>query len=213
MERACLVDCEAAEADEVRSLAFSPRNDTLDASDTLAAGLRDGTVRVWSVPDFETVDVLPGSGALYALDYMPDGTLVFGEQTGGLAFWTPQSAEERGILKCGASALVFSSNGELLAAIERSSPTISVWQLNVPRAHKKLQYSAPFNVSCIAASSGGHLAAGDSNSRSAQIFDFATGRSITRIEGDGSTGSSCIAFSPQRGGNYDLDRKVSVNVN
>jgi WD40 repeat protein/serine/threonine protein kinase len=177
--------------DEVRSLAFSPANDTL------AAGVRDGTVRVWSVPTFEALDVVPGYGDMYALDYLPDGTLVFGGQGRDLVLWTPQSPEERGILKCNAYVrdLAFSSTGRLLAATT-GSPEIRVWRLEAHRPTQEPSLTAGFDVSCIASSNRGDLAVGDSDSTRVQFFDFASGQSIRTIRGDNSIGTSRIAFSP-----------------
>jgi eukaryotic-like serine/threonine-protein kinase len=183
--------------DAIRSLAFSPHEDTM------AAGIRDGTVRVWSYPDFETLDVVPGYGALYALDYLPDGSLAFGGNIGeyseGLVFWKPRSLNERGVLKCNGwvEDLVFSSNCNLLASVTRNqSPEVRVWELDGAYPSEKPPITAAFDISHIASSTNGRLAVGDRITTSVQFFDFATGRLMTTIQGDDSTGISCMAFSP-----------------
>ncbi len=183
--------------DAIRSLAFSPR------ADTMAAGLRDGTVRVWSYPDFEVLDVVSGYGALYALDYLPDGTLVFGGNAGkyaeGLIFWKPRPLLQQGILRCNAwvEDLAFSSKGDFLAAATHNhSSKVRRWELSGPCPLERPPLTAIFDVSHIAASSRNHLAVSHVDSTSVQFLDFATGRSIGTIQGDDGTTISCMAFSP-----------------
>lgn len=78
-----------------RSLAFSP------GGRALAAGLYDGTVRVWSTAPGEGLVVLRGHGApVTSIAYLPDGrTLVTGSIDGTVRLWDPASGRQTRVLR------------------------------------------------------------------------------------------------------------------
>jgi WD40 repeat protein len=109
----------------VYALAYSP------SGTALAAGLGDGTIRVWDAAAGTLLGTLEGhAGTVGALAFSPDGRLLFSAGADGtLRVWNVQAAKQLRILQGQGgtvSALAIAPDGTLLAAASLDG-TVRLW--------------------------------------------------------------------------------------
>lgn len=165
---------------EVRRLAYDPTRQEL------AVGLRNRTLKIWSLPDFTEVEEIRGYNGLYALDFFPDGRLVYGALDGKIKV---RKRGETGLLNRFASGgwvadLEFSNCGQYLACVvnpkeesnpERGKNVLRIFRVDQPEKTPIVIPPLPFEIHRIAATRGNNknlLAVGAQGSSRAAVIDL-----------------------------------------
>ena len=168
--------------DQVRAVAFS-RDSRL-----LAAGSRDGQIRLWVLPDFVEHGVVSGYNSMYALGFLPEPhrQLVFGGYEGALSFekCRRQTMKMRCPIRTSACqptlpgpprSLAFSPDSRVLAAVGPAEDRrVRLWKLTASGADDLEPLRLDRAVGALAISGRGLIAVGDRASARVHLFDLQT---------------------------------------
>ncbi len=192
---------------EVNAITFSPDGKMMA---TGAGGKfeEDLTVRVWDVATGKALQTLKGhTRRVWALAFSPDGMLLasgagylYGEDKGNtVRLWDLTTAKTLRTLEGNADAIqsvAFSPDGKVLAS-GTNDGTIHLWETSTGKPLGNLSGKVLENplgdensVELLDFSPNGKLLA--SGSRAVRVWDVATGKALTILEGDG--GDAFLAF-------------------
>lgn len=158
---------------------------------------RDGTIRLWSLPEGKLLGVLPRQrNAVNCVRISPDGKIfATGTQDGTLTVWELASGQEVATLKTGAPPvqdLRFSADGNFIVTA-LTDGTVRVYGRPGQPARALEGHQGPVNsVDCAC---DGRLAASGSNDRTIRLWDLATGRQVRTLVGHERMVQS-VKFSP-----------------
>jgi WD40 repeat protein len=179
----------------VRSLAFSPDNQTL------AAGDGDGGVCLWATATGKPLHRLRGGkGGVRALAFSPDGKVLAAASNGPddhtLRLWDPATGKllhriERGY--CDTSSVAFSPDGRM-AAVASGEQAVAVWEVATGGKRFPLPKQRGWCVRCVAFSPDGNLlAVGVDNA--VCLWSLLTLTEVKRFSGHRG-GVTSLAFTP-----------------
>jgi WD40 repeat protein len=193
--------------DVVRAVAFS-RDGKL-----LAAGSRDGQIRLWGVPHFVEHGIISGYNSMYALGFMPepDGRLVFGGHEGRLVVREVRADDFEDVLPgphvtlprmapwTPLRALVFSPDSRMLASFGApENRSIHLWRLTESGANELEPLSLDCEAGALAISTR-FLVVGDAASANVHVFDRESRQRRALLQGPPELASMCATFSSDGG--------------
>jgi WD40 repeat protein len=176
----------------VNSLAWSPDGKML------ASGGEDGRVRLWDVATGQ--ELFPGQGndtAPRALAYSPDGRLLASADDGTLRLWDPMTgALLRALPQASTTSLAFSADGKGLIAGSRDG-TVRLRDAATGKEISCVKGDAA-SRSVVLSPDGKVIATIGEHGNITRLWRSDTGKTVWRIEGDGSTNGMAgyIALSP-----------------
>ncbi len=186
------------QAAPITVLAFSP-----DSKLLATAGMRNGDVWLWTIPDGEPL-LLPavvGDCSVEAISFHPQNTLL---AVGGVDWMAPQGAEGRIVLwdllthtpvfllPIGTRSLAFHPSGRCLATASLAQ-SIVIW--DVERRQQTGEWLGHLDtVTSIAYSPDGHWLASGSDDRTLRLWDADSGQPCGLVELD--TQIKALAFAP-----------------
>ncbi|MHB8779413.1 MAG: WD40 domain-containing protein [Anaerolineales bacterium] len=175
-----------------RSVAF------LSGSNRLAAGLFDGTIKLWRIPEMQPIQNLTGhQGWVRSISVSRDGTLIASASDDDtIRIWKTADGETILILNKdtqGVRAVALSPDGQLVAAALEDM-TVHVWRV----ANGELLYTLIGHeswVRCLAFSPDGALLASGSFDKTVRLWNVSDGRLLHTLEGHTASVLG-VAFSP-----------------
>lgn len=177
--------------ESIASLTFSPDGQII------AAGLRDNTIRLWSVASGEPLATLKGhTGSVTGLIYSPDGkTLVSGSEDNTVRLWDTKTGKVTQILKghTGAvAALAYSPDGKIIASSANDN-TIRLWDAKSGESQATLLGHDSL-VTSLSFSPYGRIASGSTDS-TVRLWDVDSGLNLNILQGH-TEGVMGVAYSP-----------------
>jgi len=178
-----------------RSVSFFPD------SKSLAAGLYDKTIKIWSVPQIRLLQTfVRHQGWVRSISISRDGTLMAsGSDDNTVRVWKVSDGKAVLILDkhtTGVRAVALSPDGKLVAAA-LGDKSMRVWQV----ADGKLLFTLTGHedwVRCLAFSLDGKLLASGSFDKTVRIWDVSAGKLLQTLQGHTSSVLG-VAFSPDGG--------------
>ena len=163
----------------------------------LAAGVRNGTIRLWDVTTGQNITTLKGhTDFVSSVSFSPDGTiLASSSHDNTFKLWDVATGQNINTFDHGrrVSSVSFSPDGTILAS--SSWGMIKLWEVTTGTdittlTHKYIVRSMVFSPDGTILASGG-----DSNERIIKLWDVTTGENIAILEGH-TSGINSLSFSP-----------------
>lgn len=178
--------------ESVASLTFSPDGQII------AAGLRDNTIRLWSVASGKSLATLKGHTASVAgLVYSPDGkTLVSGSEDNTVRLWNAETGKVLRTLKGhtgGVAALAYSPNGKIIASGANDN-TIRLWDAKSGESQATLIGHSRL-ITSLSFSPHGRVIASGATDSTVRLWDINSGLTINILQGH-TEGVMGVAYSP-----------------
>ena len=176
----------------VNSVAFSLVDATL-----LAAGSRDGTVKLWDVVTQQDIATLEGHmSGVNSVVFSSDGvTLATGSWDGTVKLWDVTTQQDIATLKVyteGITSVAFSSD-EVTLATGSHDGTVKLWDVETERDIATFRHTS--GVHSVSFSSDGAILATGSWDRTVKLWDVATRQNIATFE-EHTAEVNSVVFSP-----------------
>lgn len=162
---------------------------------TVAVGEADHTVRLWDLMTGEEFQTLRGHDAsISVLAFSPDAkTLGSASVDNTVMLWDLTTAKRKRTIKYEnrVSAIDFFA-GEI-KVVSRSDKTVTLWDLATSEQSRNFDHDS--SIRTVAVSSGSKVIAVASSDYYFRLWDTATGRETSKLQGHDSISSTTVAFS------------------
>ena len=175
----------------VNSVAFSLVDATL-----LAAGSRDGTVKLWDVVTQQDIATFRHTSGVHSVSFSSDGAiLATGSWDGTVKLWDVTTQQDIATLKVyteGITSVAFSSD-EVTLATGSHDGTVKLWDVETERDIATFRHTS--GVHSVSFSSDGAILATGSWDRTVKLWDVATRQNIATFE-EHTAEVNSVVFSP-----------------